>query len=236
MKLNDYLNAKGIFFIALFTVLTYVGMGINFSKLVGAENQFFTLFQFFGPIAGSFLGPIAGAVTVLFAQVINFVLTGKQVELINLLRLTPMIFAAIYFGMKKDQLKASAVIPILAMAAFVLHPVGQQVWFFSLYWAIPVLARIFLSNNLFVKSLGATFTAHAVGGAIWIWTIPMTAEAWIALIPVVFVERIAFAFGISASYIAMNLVLNAFESKIPGKLVSLDKNYSWKNVVSVKAQ
>ena len=67
MDAQKIFSRKGIIFLLLFSVLSLIGMNINFSKLVGAENQFFTLFQFFGPIAGSFLGPIAGALSVLIA-------------------------------------------------------------------------------------------------------------------------------------------------------------------------
>ena len=44
--------SKKIFFVLLFGFITLVGSQINFSAIVGAENQAFTLFQFFGPIAG----------------------------------------------------------------------------------------------------------------------------------------------------------------------------------------
>ena len=132
MDLQKIFTKKRVIFIAIFTVLVLIGKQINFSPLVGADNQFFTLFQFFGPIAGAFLGSIIGALAVLIAELIDFFIVGKEVTLINLLRLSPMIFAAYYFGTKKKNL--SIIVPIIAIAAFVLHPVGRQVWFFSLYW------------------------------------------------------------------------------------------------------
>ena len=66
-QIHKIFTPKRILFIALFTALVYLGSQVNFSALIGADNQFFTLFQFFGPIAGSFLGPIYGTLTVLFA-------------------------------------------------------------------------------------------------------------------------------------------------------------------------
>jgi len=81
-----------------------------------------------------------------------------------------------------------------------------------------------------LRSLGATFTAHAVGGAIWIWVFNLPAAVWISLIPVVIMERGIFALGISASYILMNNVLAYLSSK---KLIpigiTLDKKYLLKN-------
>ncbi|MBI2576158.1 hypothetical protein HYV84_03015 [Candidatus Woesearchaeota archaeon] len=206
---------KRAVFISAFILLVFFGNKINFSKLIGAENQFFTLFQFFGPIAGSFLGPLYGAVAVLGSQLIDFFAAGKAFSLINLVRLLPMVFAAYYFGVKKRR-SLTVVVPLLAILAFVLHPVGGEVWFFSLFWTIPVIIKVLpirFSNNTFLRSLGATFTAHAVGGAAWVWSVPMTAGQWVSLIPVVIYERALFAVGITVSYFVFNALLDILAEK-----------------------
>ena len=77
------ITPQRILFLILFLVLVLVGKKINFSALVGAENQFFTMFQFFGPIAGGFLGSIFGAVAVLGAQLVDFFIVGKEVHLMS---------------------------------------------------------------------------------------------------------------------------------------------------------
>lgn len=225
MNWAEIFSKKKIIFLMLFAVLTFIGYRINFSAIVGAENQFFTFYQFFGPMAGAFLGPIFGAVSVLLAEIGNYLLLGKAFDAIGLLRLLPMIFAAVYFASHKKLIsKASAVIPLICMALFWLHPVGQQAWFYALYWLIPIAAKIF-PEKLFLKSLGSTFTAHAVGGALWIWTVPMPVEAWVALIPVVFVERILFAVGITFSFLTVNTVLAKLEHFIPTEAVNIDPRY-----------
>lgn len=231
LNLNELFTAKRILFFALFSVLVLIASQINFSAVWGAEGQFFTLFQFFGPIAGSFLGPFIGAGSVLIAQLAEKVLFGKAFDFIALFRLTPMIFAAIYFGLyAKKKFNFTAVIPLIAMALFVIHPVGQQVWFYSLYWLIPVLAAVF-SKRLFFRSLGATFTAHSIGSVVWLYTIPSTPVLWLALIPIVAVERLAFALGISVSFVAFTTVLAKLENYIPQKVLSVDKRYTLKNVL-----
>ena len=231
MDFGRIFTKKRDIFIVVFTVLVLFGKQINFSPLVGAENQFFTLFQFFGPIAGGFLGSFFGVIAVLFAQLIDFFVVGKEVTLINLLRLSPMLFAAYYFGTKKKNL--SIIVPIIAIGAFVLHPVGREVWFFSLFWLIPIIAKLLpqkYSNSLISKSLGATFIAHAVGGAFWIWTVPMTAGQWIALIPIVIYERLLFAGGITISYVAFNAlldrILNVFKIKVPIDVLRIEKRFT----------
>jgi len=79
MNISKIFTKKGIIFLILFSALALIGMNINFSKLVGAESQFFTLFQFFGPVAGSFLGPIVGALSVLIAQLSNFFIVFRYI-------------------------------------------------------------------------------------------------------------------------------------------------------------
>ncbi|MBI4454199.1 hypothetical protein HY636_06145 [Candidatus Woesearchaeota archaeon] len=239
MKIRNFeLTKKHILFILIFAALVFIGSRINFSPLVGANNQFFTLFQFFGPIAGAFLGPIFGAVSVLGSEIADYLIAGKAFTLINVIRLTPMLFAAYYFGRKYNITSkiAAIVVPLIAIFAFVMHPVGRTVWFFSLYWTIPIIIVLLpekYSHHFSLKSLGATFTAHSVGGAAWIWAIPMTAEQWIALIPVVAFERTLFALGIAGSYLIMNTVLDKamdklkdkFKWTIPADVLHINKAY-----------
>ncbi len=226
MKINKLLTTKGIMFLLIFSVLVFVGDRINFSRLVGTENQFFTLFQFFGPVAGAFLGPVVGVLSVLIAELASFIMLGKSFTFVNILRLLPMLFAAWYFGTKKDKL--SFFVPVAAIALFIAHPVGRQVWYFSLFWTIPIIVKLLpkkYSERAFLKSLGATFTAHAVGGAMWNYFVPMTPAAWIALIPVVIFERLIFASGITVSFVALNTLLDKIDSKIKSEYLNVDKRY-----------
>ncbi len=223
---------KKLLFVVMFALLALIGLNVNFSQAIGAANQYFTFFQFFGPIAGGFLGPLVGALTVLVAQVANFALTSKVPGLLDVLRLFPMMFAAFYFATNRSKLSSlkglgSILVPLLCILAFVLNPVGGQVWFFALFWTIPLLVKL-LPENLFLRSLGSTFTAHAVGGAIWAWTVPMTPAAWIALIPVVIYERTLFSAGIAVSYVAFSSVLNRLASFSPSWFAGLhiDKRYA----------
>ncbi|MBI2649692.1 hypothetical protein HYX04_00080 [Candidatus Woesearchaeota archaeon] len=244
MKLDKLITKKGLLFLLVFSILVFVGDRINFSKLIGADNQFFTLFQFFGPVAGAFLGPVAGVLSVLIAQVaskivqgnfnvlydgiVNFFISGNFKFLLDveLLRLTPMLFAAWYFGTKKGKL--SFFVPVAAIILFVAHPVGRQAWFFSLFWTIPIIIKLLpkkYGDRVFLRSLGATFTAHAVGGAMWNYIVPMTKAAWIALIPVVIYERLLFAGGIAVSFVILNTLLNKLDSKTKAEYVNVDKRY-----------
>lgn len=227
MKLNKLITRKGMFFLFAFSILVFIGDRINFSRLIGAENQFFTLFQFFGPVAGAFLGPIVGVLSVLIAEVSSYLVAGKAFTLISILRLTPMLFAAWYFGTKKDKL--SFLVPVAAIILFIAHPVGRQVWYFSLFWTIPIIIKLLprkYGDSVFLRSLGATFTAHAAGGAMWNYIVPMTPGQWIGLVPVVIYERLLFASGIAVSFVLLNTLLDRLDAKTKSEYVSIDKKYS----------
>jgi len=221
--MKKFSTSTKIFFALLFVALVFISTKINFSPLIGADNQFFTIFQFFGPIAGGILGPIFGVFIVLAATASNFVINlvqGAAFEPLTLLRLLPMLFAAYYFGTKKKHL--GVIVPIVAIALFVLHPVGRQAWFYSLFWTIPVIA-VFFKKRLFMRSLGATFTAHAVGATVFIWTIPTTPGLYATLMLITPLERLLFASGIAVSFVAANTLLAKVESKVP--FVTIDKRY-----------
>ena len=222
---NSYF--KKVLFFVLFSIIVLIAGRINFSQLVGSTAQYLTFFQFIGPIAGAFLGPVIGIASVFFAELMDFAIAGKSIELLNILRLLPMLFATFYFAffLKKSNFsKASVAIPIACIALFILHPVGREAWYYSLFWAIPLIAKVF-SKRLFLRSLGATFTAHAIGSVIFAWTVPMTAEQWTMLIPITATERIAFAIGISISFIAFNNLLNFVEAKAKTGFLHVEKNY-----------
>ena len=197
-------NIKKVLFFIAFIALGFLALQVPLTKLAGSKATF-TVFDAFGPIAGAFLGTIPGALAVLLMQGFNFLVQGANFsDTGTLIRLLPMVFAAIYFARK---MPLNVIIPALAIVSFIANPVGREVWYFSLFWTIPIICYCFQDRWLIARSLGATFAAHSVGGALWIWLVPLPAAVWIGLIPVVIMERLVFAAGIAIAYLAVN---NAF--------------------------
>jgi len=138
-----------------------------------------------------------------------------------------MLAAAYYFGTAGKLRKYSLVIPIAAIILFVINPVGSQAWVYSLYWLIPIICALVKPNSLFFKALGATFTAHCIGSIVWLYLVnPMTPELWLALIPVVAIERFAFATGITVSFVAVNALLNKFFADSKTEVLNIEKHIS----------
>jgi hypothetical protein len=202
-----------LLFLSLFSILGFIALQIPFNKILGSSISF-TLFDFFAPIAGAFLGPFYGIASVFGVMVVNGFIKGNPWTTGAIIRLFPTLFAVFYFSkISKKGSRWFLTVPILAIIAFITHPEGRQVPHYALmFWLIPVLAY-FKRDNLWVKSLGTTFTAHAVGGAAWIWAFNLPAAVWNGLIPVVIAERLLFATGISASYLIIKHSLSYLTRK-----------------------
>ncbi|MEK9178528.1 MAG: hypothetical protein AAB801_01980 [Patescibacteria group bacterium] len=207
-------NTKIIFLLA-FSIVGFIFLQIPFSKLLGS-NVSFTRFDFFGPMAGAFLGPALGIISVFTVEISNLILNQTPLSTGVVIRLFPMLFSVAYFGLlsgkKSENNKWILIVPIIAIALFIAHPIGRTVWYYSLFWTIPIFAY-FKKDWLLARSLGATFTAHAVGGAAWIWAFNLPASVWQGLIPIVIQERLIFALGIAGSYLITRKILRFLASK-----------------------
>jgi hypothetical protein len=194
---------KKILFLIIFVILGLAAFQISIDRIVGS-NQNFTLFEFLGPIGGMFLGPALGAVSAFVVYALNVFVFHKSLDFLALALVFPPVLAAIYFGLKQ---KWTAIIFPICIALFLLSPIGRQAWLYPLIWLIPFFAT-FGKKRLIFNSLGATFTAHAVGTIIFLYAFGLTPAIWMALIPVVFIERGVFTIGIWASCLAFNFILS----------------------------
>jgi len=215
------MEKREVAFLALFTILSLAAYQLKFSTILGVPSQNFNFFQFMGPIGAGIFTPILGVVSVLFVEVLNFFISGKALDPITLVRLTPMMFAAYYFGSKS---RNRVIVPLICMGLFMLHPIGRQAWYYSLYWLIPVAAALW-KDKLFLRSLGATFTAHAIGSVAFLYAFGIPADVWATLVPITAYERLSFAVGISISYIAVNSILNSISSRVDVRVLKVDPRY-----------
>lgn len=212
-----------ILFIFVFTLLGYITLQIPLTQLAGSKAAF-TLYDCIAPLAAAFIGIVPGIIAVLLIQVLNFLWHGAQIQdMGTIIRFFPILFAVAYFARKS---MFNIIIPVLAIVAFLAHPIGREAWYFSLFWLIPIVAYFLRDRFLLARALGATFTAHAVGGAFWIWTFALPAAAWTALIPLVIKERLLFTLGIAGSFLILNNLVYWIDSKnlFPVRL-AFESNY-----------
>jgi len=219
-------SKRNLIFMGVFVVLGLIALQINVNHLAGSKASL-TLFEMIGPLATAFIGTIPGVIAVAIMEIVNFLIHGaKTLDAGTIIHFFPMLVGAWYFGAKG---KFNWIIPVIAIAAFLLNPIGRSAWEYSLYWLIPIVAYFFREKSLIIRTLGATFASHAVGGAVWVWVFGLTKAIWIGLIPVVAIERSMFAIGMAVSYLLVNNILNVLVNK---KIVPfsglVNKQYVWK--------
>jgi len=202
---------KRLFFLLVFIIIGFILLQIPFTNIIGS-NQKFSLFDFFAPTIGAFLTSIWGALSVIVVKSVSVLVSGQSFDTVTIIRLFPLALGALYFGARKYK-KLVAFIPVICIILFVIHPEGRGAWVFSLYWLIPLIA-VFAKKSLIFNSLGTTFTAHSIGGVAFLYALNLPSEVWLALIPIVFLERMLFMAGIAVSYVVMNTLVNWLSIKL----------------------
>jgi hypothetical protein len=196
--------------------VTFSTLCIELSRLVkvsfmqGSSALFFSCVNIAAPMVGV-LGGLNVAIYSFSLQVIlKFLLLGAGI--IPLIGYhIPHIFASAYWN--SNYKLAKILIPLACMVLFILHPCGYQAWAYAMLWLIPMVLA-FVNNNIFLKALGSTFVAHAIGSVIWIYSVPMTSMQWIGLIPNVIAERVLFASAMVIVYYSFYFTKSYLTQKI----------------------
>lgn len=204
-------NNRKLFYLCAFIGIGFFLLQIPFTNIVGSGQQF-SFFDFFAPTIGAFLTSIWGAISVIVVKIINALVTEQSLDTTTIIRFFPLALAAFYFGARRYKTLV-AIIPLVCMVLFILHPEGRGAWYYSLYWLIPIVAS-FAKRSLILNSLGATFTAHAIGGVAFLYAFNLPTEVWIGLIPIVFLERMLFTGGTALSYVAVNTLADHIAEKL----------------------
>ena len=196
---------------------------IKLSFVIGSQMIWFSGINAVLPLVGAF-GGIAGCGIVFLIRQLIHLFFFKTISLSFLAFCIPGFCASLYWATHSYMVRL--MLPVVCMMLFILHPIGGQVWVYSLYWLIPVLLYFIPHRPLFLQALGSTFIAHAVGSVIWLYTVPMTINQFILLMPLVFFERILFAMGMVIAYRIFSFIFSAIDAMaIENKKIKCDKKY-----------
>ncbi|MFI5332694.1 MAG: hypothetical protein ACHQVS_01185 [Candidatus Babeliales bacterium] len=168
------------------------------SFIVGSCMAFFSGTSLAVPLLGAFTG-FGSVITAVFTCMIGHWAMIGIPSVHYLAYHIPGLFASAAWAYPTSK-SIRLLLPLLCMMLFIAHPVGMYAFPYALYWLIPITCYLSKSSSLFAQALSSTFIAHAVGSVIWLYTMPMTSAAWLALIPVVAVERLCFALGMVILY------------------------------------
>jgi hypothetical protein len=199
-----------------------IATGVSFLKLgatLGCGKFVFSGINFVSPLLVVFCNfYIAGAWLLIYFLVKKIMLCGcLTMGIPTFLSATYMCVAMGGFTGKERLTKyldvlLRIIIPCLCMILFIYHPYGRQAFVYSFYWLIPivlfVLDKYRIHSSLFSNSLSSTFIAHAAGSVIFLYTLNVAPEVWINLIPIVAIERLTFACGISLFFYVFKFLKN----------------------------
>lgn len=196
---------------------------IKISSLLGATNAGFSLSHCLSPLIGLVAGSMGAMAFFCIRTCLHIGMAATLPAFVFACHL-PTLAAALYlsslhttqYTIHFTKKLFLALIPVSCIVLFCIHPIGCQAWAYSLFWFIP-LATLFINHSyLTAHMLGSTFTAHAVGSVVWLYCGPvLTPTMWLALIPVVMLERLIFASGMTIGYYALSaLNLKFYTQKI----------------------
>ena len=185
----------------------FIGLSslVKLSWIVGSHISFFSGINIAAPLSGAFGGIFGSIVAFVVRIAINFCFFGV-LSVKCLLLGVPNFFASLYWGTTHWLVRVG--LPITCMALFWLHPTGFAAGAYALYWLIPVTIHFLSRKHIFFEALGSTFVAHAVGSIIWLYAAPMMPGVWLALIPMVALERLLFATGMVVAHYLITTVMH----------------------------
>src|SRR5579859_4249694 len=193
---------RPIFFIhvVLSLIVLLLANFFKVSYIIGSKMAFFSATDFVLPVVGAF-----GGTTFIISLFSLRSLVSSFNPLYALLEHMPTLSGSLYWSTQSIIIRL--LLPLLCIALFLIHPVGIQAYAYSFYWFIPVLLYLCKADGIMAQAVGSTFVVHAVGSIIWLYTVPMNAAQWWALIPIVAVERCVSAIGMVVCYHLYNVIL-----------------------------
>lgn len=216
-----------------FLMATIVLSKIKLHPIFGTGGRF-SLLAMFAPIIPSFIGASFGAIAIFGARLLQFFLgISHPKHYLSYISYLPVFIAGVFFSKMFKRKRDHLAIPIGLILLFILHPIGRQVWYFSLYWLIPIviiiaqpyIRKIFWKHDLptiYLYALSATFIDHAVGSVMYLYYFNIPAIYWIMAIPYVPIERAIFALGITSFYLFVKKALEALQRILPVKIMIIE--------------
>jgi hypothetical protein len=175
---------------------------LKISFIVGSKMAFFSLAQCTFPLIG-FYGGMRSVGIAFGARTLYAFASGVGLYA-GLFYHIPTLCGSFYLGTSSKLVRIA--LPLTCMVLFVAHPIGGQAWGYTLYWLIPMLAALIPHRSFFITALGTTFTMHAVGSVLWLYTRQLDPSVWYGLTGIVWAERIVFAACMTALHYSITFI------------------------------
>lgn len=189
--MNKKTLLTGIIWFLICKIASFLSLFLTF----GSHTVIFSGFTLMAPVTGTFF-----TLPTSLLLVAGLLVSKCGVTMYAITFGIPTIIAslcwAIEFHPNKTALFLKTIlhlaIPLICILFFIKHPVGKHAFLYSFYWFIPIILSFIKKNKytLFRASFSINFITHAIGSILWLYTIPTTPTFWLALIPIVAIERI----------------------------------------------
>lgn len=207
-KKKDFIE-KGLW-LAVWGLMLFIASKTKISFFVGDQKAHIMAL-------GAIL-PLAGCFSSRKASILFFMVAWLCTHLHSLIPLTagiPTLLATLSWNSSKDEDKQLAfalhvVLPILCMALFIASSSGSIGWPVALYWLIPIALHFFNRHSYLKMALQSTFVAHAVGCVMWAYLTPISGQMWLALLPVMAIERLITPFVSLTAIYLLNGIFSFF--------------------------
>jgi hypothetical protein len=191
------MNFKSSYFYAMIrSLITACGIKaaslLKTSYIVGSYAAFFSASSIALPLVGAWSSIPTIITTCACGFLVRLAFGASMMPMLAFW--IPGLCAALYWQLPSKFYRIG--LPLICMILFVVHPVGAAAAPYAVYWFIPLIIAALRSRSLWLDAMASTFTAHAIGSVIWLYTVPMSAGAWLALIPIVACERLLYTSGI----------------------------------------
>jgi hypothetical protein len=192
------------------TILSILGRFIKLHYIVGSKHALFSAAECITPLTGLYGGWRASAL--LFGvQTIISLITAYSITPLLLVYHFPSFCASVFLSTKS---RSRILVPLSCIGLFIAHPVGWQTGWYALFWLIPLIVSLLDVRGFFLQALGATFTAHAVGTIIYLYFKGLTHEHLLILAPIVLLERLTFATGMTVAQYAIQKISSLVSFRI----------------------
>lgn len=190
---------KNIVKLGLFSLFLALSSLVSISCCVGTLRCYFSGLSWITPLFALATGSQAlGLVGLLFAVKYLFFKRPLSLGIPTALATYSYRQSSCYTGSLADY-AVNLFFPVAAMITFVAFHGYSCASLYALYWMIPIALfgarQRALAHEPWAYALTSSFVAHAAGSLIWLFFVPMTAEQWFYLIPVVAVERMVMHCG-----------------------------------------
>jgi hypothetical protein len=215
---SSHMDAQNLFSLSscMRSFLTACGVKVasilKTSYIVGSHAAFFSASSIAMPLMGAWSSIPAIMMTFAFGFAVRMALGASLLPMFAFW--VPGLCAALYWQLPSRFYRFG--LPLLCMILFLVHPTGLAAAPYALYWFIPMVIAFRTSNSIWHDALASTFIAHAVGSVIWIYTVPMSAAVWLALIPVVACERTLYTAGIVMGHTMISYCVEAKKNFVFG--------------------